>query len=266
MSADSKGQLIELATYEDPATIQHETAPTGALYAMPDKKQVGANNHAPPIEPATYQDPATIQHETALTVDLYTVPDKKQGYQAPPIELASYQDPATIQHETAPTGDLYAIPDKKEYTYKAPPTEPLVSATIQHETTPTGDLPNKKQAKQVYLYTCTLTSPYLMIQYLICHNNVMAFYCLKAKIPISSIGQYRVLTEPQQPLYVQLLGRYMAPWVLLTMVGTRGLCLCSHHLLNVISLSLICQSSSKLHPTILLMTLSQRILNRCSWI
>ena len=27
----------EPATYQDPATVQHETAPTGDLYAIPDK-------------------------------------------------------------------------------------------------------------------------------------------------------------------------------------------------------------------------------------
>ena len=75
----------EPATYQDPATIQHETAPTGDLYAVVDKPQVGANNHASPIEPATYQDPSIE-----------------------PPEPATYQDPATIQRETAPTGDLWS--------------------------------------------------------------------------------------------------------------------------------------------------------------
>ena len=63
--------------------------------------------YVPPDKRSTYQDPATIQQKTAPTGDLYTVPVKKQGYQAPPTELASYQDPATIQHETAPTGVVY---------------------------------------------------------------------------------------------------------------------------------------------------------------
>ena len=90
--------------------------------------------------------------------------------------------------------------------------------------------------------------------------NIMTFYCLKAKIPISSMGQYIVLTQPQQPLHVH------GPVRPTDDGGYQGFMFMLASLIGCdLSLSLIlCQSSSKLHPTILLMTLSQRILNQCS--
>ena len=62
-----------------------------------------------------YQDPSTIQRQAAPTGDLYAQPEKPARHQKqkpPPVEMATYQDPNTIQRQAAPTGDLYAQPDK----------------------------------------------------------------------------------------------------------------------------------------------------------
>lgn len=62
--------------YQDPTT---EEAPTGDLYAMPDKpKRRPPPSHV--LKPATYQDPDTIQRQQAPTGDFYPMPDKKPVY------------------------------------------------------------------------------------------------------------------------------------------------------------------------------------------
>ena len=58
--------------------LYHDSSTTGDLYAMPDK---GNKRRAPPQpEMATYQDPNTIQRQHAPTGDLYAIPEKKPVY------------------------------------------------------------------------------------------------------------------------------------------------------------------------------------------
>ena len=62
-----------------------------------------------------YQDPSTIQRQAAPSGDLYAQPEKPARHhkQKPAVEMATYQDPSTIQRQAAPTtGDLYAQPEK----------------------------------------------------------------------------------------------------------------------------------------------------------
>ena len=63
---------------------------------------------------AMYQDPNTIQRQAAPTGDLYAQPDKPTRHQQKQqaVELPTYQDPSTIQRQAAPSGDMYALPDK----------------------------------------------------------------------------------------------------------------------------------------------------------
>ena len=70
--------------------------------------------HRPETGQGLYQDPNTIEHHKAPTGDLYAMPEKSNKRRAPPQpEMATYQDPNTIQRQQAHTGDLYALPDKK---------------------------------------------------------------------------------------------------------------------------------------------------------
>jgi hypothetical protein len=78
--------------------------------ALVEKKQ-----QIPETGQPTYQDPNTIERQAAPTGDLYAMPEKPKGRREPPTqpELATYQDPNTIQRQQAPTGDLYALPAQK---------------------------------------------------------------------------------------------------------------------------------------------------------
>lgn len=71
-------------TYQNPSSIQRQQAPTGDLYAMPEKgKGKGSRRQAPTTpsaENATYQDPNTIEHQQAPTGALYAMPEKKPKY------------------------------------------------------------------------------------------------------------------------------------------------------------------------------------------
>ena len=72
--------------YQDPNTIERRAAPTGDMYALPEK-------------PARHQQPANPPQQQAM-------------------ELPTYQDPNTIQRQAAATGDMYALPEKRP---KQPP-------------------------------------------------------------------------------------------------------------------------------------------------
>ena len=66
------------------------------------------------LSPETGQDP--VEHEQAPTGDLYALPEKKGSRRQPPSapkETPTYQDPDTIKRQQAPTGDMYALPEKK---------------------------------------------------------------------------------------------------------------------------------------------------------
>ena len=66
------------AVYQDPNTIQRQAAPTtGDLYAQPDKPARHQQKQQA-MELPTYQDPSTIQHEAAATGDMYALPDKSK--------------------------------------------------------------------------------------------------------------------------------------------------------------------------------------------
>ena len=68
------------------------------------------------ISSETGQDPSSIDHQQAPTGDIYALPEKKGSRRQPPSapkETPTYQDPDTIQRQQAPTGDLYALPEKK---------------------------------------------------------------------------------------------------------------------------------------------------------
>ena len=72
------------AIYQEPDTIKREAAPTGDLYAQPDKPR--RNAPSKPDEPSkelpTYQDPNTIQRTQAPAMDyLYAEVDKKKEQQ-----------------------------------------------------------------------------------------------------------------------------------------------------------------------------------------
>ena len=74
----------------------------------------------PNMGQALYQDPTTIECLQAPTGDLYAIPDKGKGKGSrrqvpttPSAENTTYQDPNTIEHQQAPTGALYAMPEKK---------------------------------------------------------------------------------------------------------------------------------------------------------
>ena len=69
--------------------------------------------HRPETGQVLYQDPSTIERHKAPTGDLYAMPDKSKRRAPPQSEMATYQDPSTIKRQQAPTGDLYALPDKK---------------------------------------------------------------------------------------------------------------------------------------------------------
>ena len=71
------------------------------------------STHRPETGQGLYQDPSTIERHKAPTGDLYAMPDKSKRRAPPQPEMATYQDPNTIQRQQAPTGDLYALPDKK---------------------------------------------------------------------------------------------------------------------------------------------------------
>ena len=63
-----------------------------------------------------YQDPSSTDHQQAPTGDLYALPEKKGSRrQAPsaPKDTPTYQDPGTIQRQQAPTGDMYAEVNEK---------------------------------------------------------------------------------------------------------------------------------------------------------
>ena len=61
-----------------------------------------------------YQDPSTIERKAAPTGDMYALPEKpaRQQQQQKAMELPTYQDPNTIQRQAAATGDMYTLPDK----------------------------------------------------------------------------------------------------------------------------------------------------------
>jgi len=78
------------AVYADPNTIQREEFPgTQDVYTVPDKKK---KKQKPEDHLPTYQDPSTITHEVAPTGDMYAQPDKakkprgskKNQQEAPP--------------------------------------------------------------------------------------------------------------------------------------------------------------------------------------
>ena len=78
------------------------------------------NLFSPETGQALYQNPTTIERQQAPTGDLYAMPDKgkgkgsrRQAPTTPSAENATYQDPNTIERQQAPTGDLYAMPEKK---------------------------------------------------------------------------------------------------------------------------------------------------------
>ena len=82
LSSPETGQLQAL--YQEPDTIKREAAPTGDLYAQPDKPR--RNAPSKPDEPSkelpTYQDPNTIQRTQAPAMDyLYAEVDKKKEQQ-----------------------------------------------------------------------------------------------------------------------------------------------------------------------------------------
>ena len=66
---------------------------------------------------AMYQDPNTIQRQTAPTTgNLYAQPDKpaRQQLKQQAMELPTYQDPSTIHRQAAATGDMYTLPVKSK--------------------------------------------------------------------------------------------------------------------------------------------------------
>ena len=66
------------AMYQDPNTIQRQGIPTtGDLYAQPDKPARHQQKQQA-MELPTYQDPSTIQHQAAGTGDMYALPDKNK--------------------------------------------------------------------------------------------------------------------------------------------------------------------------------------------
>ena len=72
------------ALYQEPDTIKREVAPTGDLYAQPDKPR--RNAPSKPEESSkelpTYQDPNTIQRTQAPAMDyLYSEVEKKKEQQ-----------------------------------------------------------------------------------------------------------------------------------------------------------------------------------------
>ena len=74
--------------------------------------------NSPETGQALYQDPNTIERQAAPTGELYAQPDKGRGSRrqpptTPSAENATYQDPITIERQAAPTGELYAQPEKK---------------------------------------------------------------------------------------------------------------------------------------------------------
>ena len=75
--------------YQDPSTIEHKAAPTGDMYALPEK-------------PARHQ-----QQQQQKAMELPTSPQQQA------MELPTYQDPNTIQRQAAATGDMYALPEKR---------------------------------------------------------------------------------------------------------------------------------------------------------
>ena len=81
---------------------------------------------------AMYQDPNTIQRQAAPTGDLYAQPDKpvrhQQKQQA--MELPTYQDPSTIQRQAAETGDMYALPDKNKIPKQPPGPAPALYTEV----------------------------------------------------------------------------------------------------------------------------------------
>ena len=70
---------------QDPTTIEHETAPSGAIYAVVDKPKRGSSKKSEPVysqnqHTHSLQDPNTIEHQTAPSGDIYTEVDKpKRG-------------------------------------------------------------------------------------------------------------------------------------------------------------------------------------------
>ena len=70
---------------QDPTTIEHETTPSGAIYAVVDKPKRGSSKKSEPVcsqnqHTHSLQDPNTIEHETAPSGDIYTEVDKpKRG-------------------------------------------------------------------------------------------------------------------------------------------------------------------------------------------
>ena len=83
---DSRRQtpITPYALYQDPTTIERQQAPTGDLYARPDKgKWIGSHRQIPTTSSAgnvTYQDPTTIERQQAPTGVLYAMPEKKPKY------------------------------------------------------------------------------------------------------------------------------------------------------------------------------------------
>ena len=74
-------------------------------------------SHSPETGQSLYEDPNSIEHVQAPTGDVYALPDKNSKRRPPPTqpvaEIPTYQDPNTIKREQAPTGDIYTLPEKK---------------------------------------------------------------------------------------------------------------------------------------------------------
>ena len=88
--------------YQDPNTIERKAAPTGDMYALPEKsvKHKQPANH---LQQQAMQLPTSLQQQA---MELPTSPQQQA------MELPTYQDPNTIQRQAAATGDMYALPEK----------------------------------------------------------------------------------------------------------------------------------------------------------
>ena len=81
-----------------------------------------------------YQDPSTIERKAAPTGDMYALPEKpaRQQQQQKAMELPTYQDPNTIQRQAAATGDLYTLPDKNKIPKQPPGPAPALYTEVDN--------------------------------------------------------------------------------------------------------------------------------------
>jgi hypothetical protein len=138
------GETVDAPTYQDPNTISRTPHPsTGELYTEVQPGNKARKNKAEEAGPM-YQDPSTIEHETATSGDVYAMPQKKvkkgkKGKKEEEPELteeqtaALYSVPDRKGQKAKSEGLTYADLDIHHSAKKAPPSAGSTYVDIKYD-------------------------------------------------------------------------------------------------------------------------------------